>query len=166
MTLLYLGGWALALALLVCAFASIMAFFRMTRWLESCEKMEDALRDLSGHPMGINALQCAAYEMSASKGWHDEVVPPEMEKWRLGTRLMLMVSEIAEALEAMRDGMSVEDTIVRDDGKPEGIPSELADVVIRVLDFCGAYGIPLERTILQKMAYNSTRPHRHGGKAL
>ncbi|WFR64178.1 hypothetical protein P9222_08390 [Paenibacillus amylolyticus] len=50
--------------------------------------------------------------------------------------------------------------------KPCGIPSELADIVIRVLDVCGHYGIDLEKAIQEKMAYNATRPQRHGGKVL
>lgn len=46
--------------------------------------------------------------------------------------------------------------------KPEGVPSELADVVIRIFDFAGTYGIDLEKAVLQKMAYNSGREHKHG----
>ncbi len=50
--------------------------------------------------------------------------------------------------------------------KPEGVPSELADIVIRCLDFAATYGIDLAAVIDLKLAYNSTRPHRHGGKAI
>lgn len=50
--------------------------------------------------------------------------------------------------------------------KPEGIPSELADVVIRVFDICEYYGIDLEKAILEKHDYNVTRPFLHGGKKL
>lgn len=49
--------------------------------------------------------------------------------------------------------------------KPEGFASELADVLIRVFDLAGALGIDLEDAVQSKMAYNKTRPHRHGGKA-
>lgn len=50
----------------------------------------------------------------------------------------------------------------REDGKPEGVPAELADIVIRVFDMAKAYGIDLADAIEEKMAYNMTRPHKHG----
>lgn len=49
-------------------------------------------------------------------------------------------------------------------GKPEGIPTELADVIIRVLDYCGYAGIDIDAAISQKHEYNKSRPYRHGGK--
>ena len=48
--------------------------------------------------------------------------------------------------------------------KPYGIPVELADVIIRVMDICGHYGIDLESAMLAKHEYNESREHRHGGK--
>ena len=48
--------------------------------------------------------------------------------------------------------------------KPEGIPAELADVLIRVLHMCAFFGIDIEAAIADKMAFNETRPHRNGGK--
>lgn len=48
--------------------------------------------------------------------------------------------------------------------KPEGIPSELADIIIRVLDVCGFHGIDIAAAIADKMAFNETRQYRHGGK--
>jgi len=48
--------------------------------------------------------------------------------------------------------------------KPEGIPSELADAIIRILDFCEHYGIDIDSAIREKMEFNKTRPYRHGGK--
>lgn len=50
--------------------------------------------------------------------------------------------------------------------KPCGIPSELADIVIRVLDTCVFYGIDIGKVIIQKHEYNKSRPYRHGGKVL
>lgn len=50
--------------------------------------------------------------------------------------------------------------------KPEGIPSEMADVIIRVAHYCGANGIDLAEAVIEKAAYNATRPYKHGNKAL
>lgn len=49
-------------------------------------------------------------------------------------------------------------------GKPEGFVVELADVVIRIADLCGALGLDLAEAIEIKHAYNATRAYRHGGK--
>jgi hypothetical protein len=48
--------------------------------------------------------------------------------------------------------------------KPEGVPSELADIIIRVGDAAEEYNIDIGREVLLKMAYNATRPYKHGGK--
>ena len=46
--------------------------------------------------------------------------------------------------------------------KPEGVAVELADAVIRIADLCGYLGIDLDAVISEKMAYNETRPFKHG----
>ncbi len=51
-------------------------------------------------------------------------------------------------------------------GKPEGIPIELADVIIRILDYCAFAGIDIEEAIQIKHEYNKTRPYKHGGKRM
>ena len=50
------------------------------------------------------------------------------------------------------------------ENKPEGVPIELADLIIRVLDTCEQYGIDIEAAIEMKIKYNETREYRHGGK--
>ena len=63
-----------------------------------------------------------------------------------------------------RDGKKANETYYENGTKPCGIPSELADVVIRIFDFCGGNDIDLEKIILEKMEYNETRPYKHGQK--
>lgn len=50
--------------------------------------------------------------------------------------------------------------------KPEGIAVEMADCIIRILDWAGKEKIDMDAIIRQKMEYNKTRPYRHGGKVL
>ena len=50
--------------------------------------------------------------------------------------------------------------------KPEGLASELADVVIRALDLAALLDIDLPSVIDLKLAYNRTRGHKHGGKTI
>ena len=72
-------------------------------------------------------------------------------------------SEASEAFERYRDHWHCQ-TIKYVEGKPEGIPIELADIVIRIMDYCARAGIDLEDAVQQKHRYNLTRPYRHGGK--
>ncbi len=46
--------------------------------------------------------------------------------------------------------------------KPCGIPSEAADILIRVFHFCGKHGIDIEKAVEEKATYNETRPFKHG----
>jgi NTP pyrophosphatase (non-canonical NTP hydrolase) len=102
-----------------------------------------------------------AHATAKEKGWWEDPNSPDNH---IGMKLMLMVSELAEGLEEYRSGRALDEIWYQTDGKPEGIPVELADVIIRIADLCGYHKIPLMRAILQKLAYNKTRPHRHGNK--
>lgn len=96
-----------------------------------------------------------------------------------GTTIALIHSELSEALEEMRAGNRIRPgqpvPMVYYSGggyvasaptecckKPEGVAVELADAVIRIADLCGHLGIDLEKVIVEKMAYNETRPYKHG----
>lgn len=50
--------------------------------------------------------------------------------------------------------------------KPCGIPSELADVLVRAFHFAGKHKIDLESAVMEKMAYNESRPYKHGNKKI
>jgi NTP pyrophosphatase (non-canonical NTP hydrolase) len=131
--------------------------------------------------MDVNEMAQAAYENSKDHGWYDDKrTPLEIH--------MLIVSEVAEATEEVRNGKpslyfkcktagdadyteSQLESLVQsghnaEDIKPEGEAIELADVVIRVMDYFGAKGWDLEKAILYKHQYNKTRPFKHGNKLL
>lgn len=119
----------------------------------------------------IAALQERAYRQSAEKGFHDDEPTEGRALLSLNAeRIALIHSELSEALEELRNGKAANETYYpfRTFGetlvKPEGVPSEMADVVIRVLDFCGANNINLEAMILEKLDYNASRGRMHGGK--
>lgn len=46
--------------------------------------------------------------------------------------------------------------------KPEGVDVELIDSLIRLLDLLGSRGTDVDGLLRQKLAYNASRPRRHG----
>jgi hypothetical protein len=110
--------------------------------------------------MNIQQLIKESYWTAQSKGWWDggECNVPE--------KLALMHSEISEALEEVRKGKTLGEIYYGEDGKPEGFLVEIADLFIRAGDFIGAHDLDEEfmRALKEKLAFNKTRPYRHGGK--
>lgn len=105
--------------------------------------------------MTIEQLVEMCYAVAVSKGWGDKPVPvPE--------QVALICSEACEGLESWRDNELQSWT--DDNGKPQGLASEYADVVIRIAHYCKLLGIDLHYEITRKLAYNQTRPYRHGNK--
>ena len=116
-------------------------------------KQLESLGSTSSNGGQIAQMQSAIYHTAREKGWWDK--PRET-----GTCFMLMVTELSEALEAYRLGNPMSKKIA----PFSQIEEELADVIIRILDYAEHHSFEIEKALVAKMAYNTTRPHRHGGK--
>ncbi len=108
--------------------------------------------------MMLNELARRLNDTAVRHGWWDQDKPfPEV--------IALCHSELSEALEEYRAHRRLDEVYLNGD-KPEGIPVELADCLIRILDFCGRHGIDIDSALESKAAYNESRPFRHGGKKI
>ncbi len=91
----------------------------------------------------LNELSVLCHAVAVEKGFWDK-------ERNTGEALMLIVTELAEAMEAHR---------IQD---PENFKEELADTFIRLFDLCGGLKIDIEEAIAKKTARNKTRPYKHG----
>ena len=104
---------------------------------------------------GVQRLQHWITEWAVSKGW---LVPGQPRE--LLHQLMLVVSELAEACEAHREGNP---KCTRPNmGEFSHVEEELADAVIRILQIAGEHNFRVVETIIAKMEFNETRPVKHG----
>lgn len=108
----------------------------------------EALEEQFG-ALGLNAYAEESH-IDNLRWWMDQDgTPLDRNK---GELLMLVVSEIAEAMEGERKGLM-------DDKLPhrQQVEVELADALIRIFDYAGAFGLDLEGAYQEKRAYNAQR---------
>lgn len=117
---------------------------------------------------GFNNFSKKVFETNKTKGF-------DVSKENKGQTLMLIVSELAEALEADRKNKQADvdlfqlrirqgvdfntafETYIKD-----SFQDEIADAIIRLFDLVGALNIDIEWHVEQKMKYNSSRKFKHG----
>ena len=101
-----------------------------------------------------NVVQVCTIEND--RWWRDPKTNERIER-NVGELLMLMVSELAEALEGHRKDLM-------DDKLPHRkmFEVELADCIIRICDTAGQMGLDLGGAVAEKLEFNSTRKdHTH-----
>jgi NTP pyrophosphatase (non-canonical NTP hydrolase) len=94
------------------------------------------------------AQECHA---ANAQWWTDPATGARIERNK-GELLMLIVSEVAECMEGERK--DIMDTHLTHRKMAE---VELADILIRVFDYAGAYGYDLDAAVAEKRAYNAQR---------
>jgi NTP pyrophosphatase (non-canonical NTP hydrolase) len=99
----------------------------------------------------FNWLSNQIHAVAREKGfWDRERNVPEM--------LMLVVTEIAEAVEGLRHGNPPDDKIPAF----SAMEAEIADAVIRIMDLAPGLNLRLAEAIVAKLEFNRTRPRLHG----
>ena len=80
-----------------------------------------------------------------------------VEKAYNAQAIALMHSELSEALEADRKDLMDDKLTHR-----KGLEVELADAVIRIMDFSQGKDLDVGGAVIEKLDYNKTRPYLHG----
>ncbi len=107
----------------------------------------------------ITSMGIEIWSYNEENGWH--------ENWNLPEKLMMVVTELAEAMEELRDHDSNHVYKNKDNpDKLEGFPVEVADAMIRLWDIAvnEGFGYTLVQLLNAKNEYNKTRGYRHGGR--
>lgn len=106
----------------------------------------------------INELSKEIHEANVKAGWWNDTKTGEgllnsnVTPFVIGTKIMLVVTELSEAIEGYRKDLM-------DDKLPHRkmVEVELADAMIRIMDTAGALEMDLEGAITEKCQFNSQR---------
>lgn len=108
---------------------------------------------------GFNTIDVSIDTLTATYGVPEYLVLA-IKQARIAQKLMLVVSELGEALESLRRDDPPDSHI------PEfsGVEAEMADAIIRLMNLSTDGNFRLADAIIAKAAYNAGRPYQHGGK--
>lgn len=118
------------------------------------------MHDITNPGVLMDLNEYAEHSHKANMKWWERADGTSIERDK-GNLLMLMVSELAECMEGERKDLM-------DDKLPHRKMAEveLADCLIRIFDYAGAYGYDLEGAYREKTEYNAHREdHKHEARA-
>ncbi len=124
------------------------------------------------HAAAINLFAADCHAASRRAGWYTDLATGKALDRNVPEMLCLIHSEISEAMEGYRK--SKPGKALMDDKLPHRPMAEveLADAMIRIGDLAAFLGYDLGGAIVEKMAFNATRPDhkienrlKAGGKA-
>lgn len=115
--------------------------------------------DKLGHTIHKIAAENGFWDMrpEISRSLRQEL-RPAFENSLKAEKLCLIHAEVSEALEALRKGNPADSKLPHHTEETV----ELADVIIRILDYTSAYSIPIWDAVLEKVKFNNTRERKHG----
>lgn len=136
--------------------------YRVESWAD------EPANDNRNRAANINHLVNYFHGKSKAAGWWEENGRDlTTDKYVHATKLMLVVTELAEAMEGLRKDLMDDKLPHRKMGEVE-----LADALIRICDLAGVLGYDLGGAVVEKDAFNSVRPDHKienrvaaGGKA-
>lgn len=108
--------------------------------------MEDFMK------LPFNEFSKEVHSQNVAAGWWTDLKTGLPINANVGEKLMLIVSEVAEAMEGHRKNLMDDKLSHR-----KMIEVELADAIIRIADLSGHMGLDLEGAIEEKLAYNRVR---------
>lgn len=106
---------------------------------------------MSTFAVAFSQMQAEVHAIARAKGWWDQ---PRNG----GEAIALMHSELSEALEALRKGNPPDEKLPQF----SAVEVEMADLVIRAMDWAQGMGLRLAEAIQAKAEYNQGRAIRHG----
>ena len=115
----------------------------------------------------ITTVSCDVHRVNVANGWwmdREAIIRLHANGQHqvILAALALVVSEVAEAMEAIRkhEADTWTDTTTKDT-----FARELAGATVRIMDLAAWTGVDLGEAIRAELEANKARGHRHGGKA-